>query len=77
MEKRGGGKMNDKTDQELMQMILADKERYTIVVDNDAVWIQDNQRDEEDENYWVGFSEYGYYLIPVIFEAIGVKSEFV
>lgn len=60
-----------------MQMILADKERYTIVVDNDAVWIQDNQKDEDDENYWVGFNECGYYLIPIIFEVIGVKSELV
>lgn len=67
----------NKSDKELMKMILADKDRYTIIVDNDAVWIQDNTKDYADDDYWIGFNEYGYNLIPIIFKSIGVKSEFV
>jgi hypothetical protein len=66
-----------KTDQQLMKMILSDKDRYTIIVDNDAVWIQDNTKDSDDDDYWVAFNEYGYNLIPTIFNTIGVKSEFI
>lgn len=74
---RKGDKQLERTDQELMQMILTSRARYTIVVDNDAVWIQDNEKNESDEEHWVGFSEYGHNLIPTIFQAIGIKAEFV
>jgi hypothetical protein len=64
-------------DDQLMKMVLSDKERYTIVVDNDVVWIQDNTKDSDDDDHWVGFNEYGYHLIPTIFKHLGVKAEFV
>jgi hypothetical protein len=65
------------TDDQLMEIILHNKDRYKIVVDNDVVWVQDNEKDEEDEDYWVAFNEYGYNLIPTIFKHLGVKADFV
>ncbi|MEK4006443.1 hypothetical protein [Paenibacillus sp. FSL H3-0333] len=69
--------MKKMTDEQLLKRVLFDKERYSIVVDNDVVWVQDNEKNSNDDDFWTGFNEYGYELIPTIFEVIGVKAEFV
>lgn len=66
-----------KNDFQLMDMIMSNKDRYTILVDNDVVWIQDNKKDSDGDDYWISFNEYGYNLIPTLFEYLGVKSDFV
>ncbi|OME55484.1 hypothetical protein BSK59_13490 [Paenibacillus odorifer] len=64
-------------DKELMDKIMKDKERYGIHVDNDVVWVQDNELDSSDKNFWIGFYEYGDDLLKSLFEYIGFKSEYV
>lgn len=36
--------MKKMTDEQLLKRVLFDKERYSIVVDNDVVWVQDNEK---------------------------------
>lgn len=60
-----------------LDLIMDNKTRYSIRVNNDAVWIQDNELSDEDEDYWVGFDEYGYEFIASIFKYLGFDSDFV
>jgi hypothetical protein len=64
-------------DKDLLDKIMKDKKRYSIVVDNDAVHVQDNQIDEGDDFYWVTFNEFGYHFIVGLFEYLGFDSDYV
>ncbi len=64
-------------DKNLLDKIMNDKTRYSIVVDNDAVYVQDNHCHPEDDSYWIGFDQYGYDFIVSLFEYFGFKSNFV
>jgi uncharacterized protein YacL (UPF0231 family) len=64
-------------DRELLNKIMKNKKRYSIIVDNDAVHVQDNQLNEDDDNYWVTFDEYGYHFIVDLFGYLGFDSDYV
>jgi hypothetical protein len=64
-------------DKDLLDKIMKDKKRYSIVVDNDAVHVQDNQIDEDDDFYWVTFDEFGYHFIVALFEYLGFDSDYI
>lgn len=61
-----------KDDARLMDKIMKDKERYAILVDNDAIHVEDTiNRDMET------FDEYGYHFIVVLFQYLGFESDYV
>lgn len=66
-----------KEDKELLDRVTANKQRYTILVDNDAVHVQDNTKSDEDEDYWETFSEYGYEFIVELFQYLGFDADYV
>jgi hypothetical protein len=60
-------------DKMLLDLIKSDIKRYKIVVDNDNVWVEDQQKDD----IIVGdFSSYGDELIISILEYIGISVEY-
>jgi len=63
-----------KHDKDLLDIIMLDKERYTIRVDNDAVWVEDSNSSEGIEEFWEGFDDYGWHFIISIFEYLGFES---
>ena len=66
----------DEESKKLMDLIMSDKKRYAIVVDNDSVWVTDTTRDEEVEDTTVGnFTESGYYLLVEVFQYMGLNAE--
>lgn len=70
-------------DKELFLKLLAEKEKYKVCIDNDAVWFNDKEelkKYEEDDDFKMtdySFNEYGYYLLNEIFQALGIDSDFV
>jgi len=63
--------MNEK-DKDLMDLIMSDKARYRIVVDNDSVWVEDITKNSET----VGdFTEFGYYLLVEVFKYLGLNAD--
>lgn len=68
--------MGGLTDEDWLNVLKynRDENRYEIVVDRDVVWIQDNEKDEEDNEYWTAFDDYGYRLIATIFKHMGIKT---
>lgn len=62
-------------DKYILDKMRKEKKRYKVIVDNDAVYVQDLQ-DEEDDN-WIPFDQYGYEFIVSLFEYLGFQSEFV
>ena len=59
----------DEKNKELMKLIMADKKKYNIVIDNDSVWV-------EDDGIIVGeFTEYGQYLILELFQYLGLDAD--
>lgn len=69
--------MNDK---ELFKMLLENKEKYKVDIDNDYVSFalkEDIEKAEEDEYEEHRFQEYGYYLLNEIFQALGIDSDLV
>jgi hypothetical protein len=67
--------MNGKN-KELMDLIMSDKNRYKIVVDNDSVWVEDTTKDAEREDTSIGhFTEFGYYLLVEVFQYLGLNAE--
>lgn len=51
----------------------SDKSRYTIMVDNDCIFVDDAEGSEEAYT----FSEYGYYFAKALLEYIGCDTDFV
>ena len=49
---------------------------YIIRVDNDSVFLEFIEDNEEDPE-WVEFNEFGYHMLPTLFKAVGLKSDFV
>jgi hypothetical protein len=67
--------MNEK-DKKLMDLIMSDKSKYKIVVDNDSVWVEDTTKDAEKEDINIGdFTENGYYLLVEVFQYLGLNAE--
>lgn len=63
--------MNE-NDQKLMGLLLLNKGKYKVYVDNDCVSVYDEKGAE------VGsFSEFGYHLLNQIFQYMGIDSELV
>ncbi|WP_010497822.1 hypothetical protein [Paenibacillus elgii] len=62
-------------DKYLLDKMIKEKRRYKVIVDNDAVYIQDLQDEEEDN--WIPFDQYGYEFIVSLFEYLGFQAEFV
>lgn len=60
-----------------MNKIIENTKRYTILVDNDAIHVQDNRKNEEDEDYWETFEQYGYHFIVELFQYLGFDSDYV
>jgi hypothetical protein len=61
-------------DKDLLDKIMKNKKRYSIVVDNDAVHVQDNDNDDAE---WATFEQYGYHFIVELFEYLGFDSDYV
>jgi hypothetical protein len=77
MRERRIKRMDNEKDKQLMDMIMADKDRYAVVVDNDSVWVEDKTKDEETEDVYVGsFSEFGYHLLVQIFRYLGLDADY-
>jgi hypothetical protein len=51
-------------------------EDFEIQIDNDDVYIHFGY-DEDDNSIGLSFDEFGYHLLPTIFNFIGLKSDFV
>ena len=68
--------MDNEKDKKLMDMIITNKNRYRVVVDNDSVWVEDKTRDEETEDVLIDtFSEFGYYFVVQLFKYLGVDAD--
>lgn len=72
--------MNDK---ELFKMLLENKEKYKVDIDNDYVSFalkEDLEKAEKDYDYEYKeykFQEYGYELLNEIFQTLGIDSDLV
>ena len=72
--------MNDK---ELFKMLLENKEKYKVDIDNDYVSFalkEDLKKAEEDYDYKYEdyrFEKYGYELLNEVFQALGIDSDLV
>ena len=56
------------TDKELFE-ILKEKSDYEVVVDNDSVWIEN-----ENGEYVDTFYDFGYHLLVKIFNYVGINA---
>ena len=72
--------MNDK---ELFKMLLENKEKYKVDIDNDYVSFalkEDLEKAEKDYDYEYKeykFQEYGYELLNEVFQTLGIDSDLV
>lgn len=70
--------MNDK---ELFKMLLENKEKYKVDIDNDYVSFtskEELERQEQDDDFEpkiYSFEEYGYHLLNEVFQALGIDSD--
>lgn len=70
--------MNDK---ELFKMLLENKEKYKVDIDNDYVSFtskEELERQEQDDDFepkTYSFEEYGYHLLNEVFQALGIDSD--
>ncbi len=70
-------------DKELFKMLLENKEKYKVDIDNYCVCFalkEDLEKQEIDEDYEVEtyeFKECGYELLNEIFQALGIDSDLV
>lgn len=70
-------------DKELFKMLLENKEKYKVDIDNDYVSFalkEDLEKQEIDANYEVKiyeFQNYGYELLNEVFQVLGIDSSLV
>jgi hypothetical protein len=64
-------------DNEMFDKLFSDKARYTLVFDNDAVFLQDNMLDSENDERWECFSEYGYEFAKTFADYLGLQTDYV
>lgn len=70
-------------DKELFKMLLKDKEKYKVYIDNDSVTfaskdeIEKEEKDCRFEAKFYDFKEYGYHLLNEVFQALGIDSDLV
>jgi len=66
-----------RTDKERIELLELDPEipRYMVFVDNDDVYLA--FKDDTDGEYICNFDEFGYYLIPILFNVLEIPCDFV
>ncbi len=68
-------------DKKMFKMLLENKEKYKVDIDNDYVSFalkEDIEKAEKDYNYkykTYKFEKYGYHLLNEVFQALGIDSE--
>lgn len=72
------------SDKELFLMLLENKEKYEVFVDNDVVnFVNKEKYQKYEDNDYEGeyeehcFNEYGYNLLNEVFQALGINSDLV
>jgi hypothetical protein len=60
-------------DRQWIEKCKENKDKYTIMVDNDCIFVVDNEKDEDVYT----FNEYGYYFARDLLHYIGCNTDFV